>query len=306
MPFTAQEPAADATGACHSQVGAKASPHAVRLRRVLRIAFRIPAEAREDVLDGVLPLLPGGIVERQVGDAQVEISSVGAEAVLPDPDTLRAAAGVELQDLTAQEVPADWRERRRLFGGSAFAIDGKILIRSPWDPPGPEGLLEIVVERGGGAFGSGSHPTTQMCLSLLLGLEPIGGATDLGCGAGTLGIAAARLGWGPITAIDLAPEAVELTARNAQTNGVEVDASQADLRTAPFPPRELLLVNAPPPVQERVAAAITPQVRHVIVSGIVEGELPEVREQSAAAGFAPARGLAEDTWVAVLMERGDE
>ena len=56
-------------------------------------------------------------------------------------------------------------------------------------------------------------------------------------------------------------------------------------------------------MQERVAAAITPQVRHVIVSGIVEGELPEVREQYAAAGFAPAKGLAEDTWVAVLMER---
>ena len=114
-----------------------------------------------------------------------------------------------------------------------------------------------------------------------------GGATDLGCGAGTLGIAAARLGWGPITAIDLAPEAVELTARNAETNGVEIDASQADLRTAPFPPRELLLVNAPPPVQERVAAAITPDVRHVIVSGIVEGELPEVLGQVRGGGIRP-------------------
>jgi ribosomal protein L11 methyltransferase len=273
---------------------------------VLRIAFRIPAEAREDVLDGVLPLLPGGIVERALGDGQVELSSVGTAATLPDPDTLRAAAGQPLHDLGAEPVPADWRERRRRFGGSAFAIDGRLLVRSPWDPPAPEGLLEVVVERGGGAFGSGSHPTTQMCLSLLLGLEPAGGgATDLGCGVGTLAIAAARLGWSPITAIDLAAEAVELAARNARANDVELEAIHADLREQPFPPRELILANAPPPVQERVAAAVTPQVRHVIVSGIVEGELPEVRERYAAAGFAPVKGLAEDTWVAVLMERHD-
>jgi ribosomal protein L11 methyltransferase len=273
---------------------------------VLRIAFRIPAEAREDVLDGVLPLLPGGIVERQLQDGQVEISAVGAAAVLPDPDVLRNAAGRDLLELSAQEVPADWRERRRQFGGSAFAIDGKLLIRSPWDPPAPEGLLEVVVERGGGAFGSGSHPTTQMCVSLLLGLEPRGGgATDLGCGVGTLAIAAARLGWGPITAIDLASEAVELAVRNARANDVELEAVQADLTRHRFPPRELILANAPPPVQERIAAAITPQVRHVIVSGIVEGELPEVRERYAQAGFRPTKGLAEDTWVAVLMEPVD-
>ena len=143
------------------------------------------------------------------------------------------------------------------------------------------------MERGGGAFGSGSHPTTQMCLSLLLGLEPEGAARPTS--------AAAPARWAsppPASAGGRSPRSTSRprrssSGRNAQTNGVEIDASQADLRAAPFPPRELLLVNAPPPVQERVAAAITPDVRHVIVSGIVEGELPEVRDRYAEAGFAP-------------------
>jgi hypothetical protein len=48
-----------------------------------RIAFRIPADTREDVLDGVLPLLPGGIIERPVSDGVVEIASVGARPSHP-------------------------------------------------------------------------------------------------------------------------------------------------------------------------------------------------------------------------------
>src|SRR5215210_4317441 len=125
-----------------------------------RIAFRIPAEAREDVLDGLLPLLPGGIVERPVADGTVEISSFGA--ALPDERALRAAAGRELDELTCEEVPADWHARRARFGGGAVLISDRLVVRSPWDPPAPDGILEVVIDRGGSGFGSGSHPTTQM------------------------------------------------------------------------------------------------------------------------------------------------
>jgi len=269
---------------------------------VRRLRFRLPADDKEDVLDALMPLLPAGIRERPLDDDEVEIASVAA--VPPSRAALEAAAGGTLAGWAEEDVPADWRARRARFGGGAYAVGGRIVVRSPWDPP-PDGagIVDLVLERAGGGFGSGSHATTRMCLALLLELEPAGGAADLGCGLGTLAIAAARLGWAPVAAIDLAPEAVELAARNAQANGVELEASQADLTTAPFPARELLLANAPPPVQERIAAALAPHVRHVIVSGIVEGELEAVKAAYAQAGFAPTRGLAEDTWIAVLMER---
>ena len=137
-------------------------------------------------------------------------------------------------------------------------------------------MIDVVVERRGGAFGSGSHPTTQMCLALLLELEPAGGAADLGCGVGTLAIAAAKLGWAPVVAVDRVPIAIEVARENVERNGVAVTCAVADLAVDDVPLAPLLLVNAPPPVHERVVASMTPEVRHVIVSGIVAEEVAAV------------------------------
>jgi len=268
---------------------------------VQRVSFRIPEEAREDVLDGVLPLLPSGIVERPLGDGVSEVSSFGV--ALPAAEVLQEVSSVPLDRLEYEDVPADWRERRSRFGGGAVLISGRLVVRTPYDPPAPEGMMEVVIE--GSGFGSGSHPTTQMCLGLLLGIEPAGGAVDYGCGAGTLAIAAAKLGWAPVSGVDREGGAIEEARANAQRNGVEAEFAHADIATAELEVRELLLANAPPPVHRRLAAAVTPQVRHVIVSGIVEGELEEVRAVYAAAGLHPQQGMAADAWIAVRMGRED-
>ena len=102
-------------------------------------------------------------------------------------------------------------------------------IRSPFDPPPAEGIVDVVVERRGSAFGSGSHPTTQMCVSLLLELAPDGGAADLGCGVGTLAIVAAKLGWAPVVGVDRVPVAIEVGRENVARNGVPVRLAVADL-----------------------------------------------------------------------------
>ena len=266
-----------------------------------RVSFRIPEDKREDVLDGVLPLLPSGIVERPVEEGVSELSSFGA--ALPDADVLREASPVPLEELAYEDVPADWRERRSRFGGGAVLVSGRLVVRTPYDPPAPEGVMEVVIE--GGGFGSGSHPTTQMCLGLLLELEPAGGAVDYGCGAGTLAIAAAKLGWGPVSGVDREGGAVEEARANAVRNGVEAEFAHADIATMEIDVRELLLANAPPPVHHRLAAAVTPQVRHVIVSGIIEGEMDEVRAAYAAAGLYAQQGMAADAWIAMRMGRED-
>jgi ribosomal protein L11 methyltransferase len=272
---------------------------------VRRVSFRLPADEKEQLLDALMPLLPAGVRERPLGDGEVELASVGA--ALPERAALEAAAGRPLAGWDECDVPADWRERRARFGGGAFLVAERVLVRTPWDPPAEPGVLDLVLERSGGGFGSGSHSTTRMCLALLLELEPVaGGAADLGCGLGTLAIAAARLGWAPVVAVDRMDGAVSAARANGARNGVDVDWRVADLEADAVPLAELLLVNAPPPVHERVAAALREDAgarpRHVIASGVVPSELDSVARAYAAAGWSIAAAREEDGWSAALLE----
>jgi ribosomal protein L11 methyltransferase len=268
-----------------------------------RLAFTARPDEKERLLDAVLPLLPAGIREREQPDGTVEISSVGPE--LPPRELLERAAGSELQDWRTQEVPADWRARRALFG-TGYDIAGRLVVRSPHDPPPADpDVIDIVVERAGSAFGSGSHPTTRMCLELLLALEPRGAAVDLGCGIGVLALAAAKLGWAPVAGVDRTPEAIEAAVENAARNGVEVTWEIADLLTADVPVAELVLANAPPPVQLRAAMAAGERVRHLIVSGIALHEAPSVVEAYASVGFTDVLTLEDDAWAAIRFDRRD-
>jgi ribosomal protein L11 methyltransferase len=294
---------------------------------VRRISFRLPDDEKEELLDALMPLLPAGVRERPVEGGEVELTTVAAAP--PPREVLETAAGRTLTGWEEQDVPADWRERRARFGGGAFLIAGRLLVRTPWDPPAGPGVLDLVLERGGGGFGSGSHSTTRMCLELLLELEPAGGAADLGCGLGTLAIAAARLGWAPVIAVDRMERAVAAAAANGARNGVDVDWRVGDLESGEVPLAELVLVNAPPPVHARVAAALavlvnapppvharvpvpgTPghdpsgklvQPRHVIVSGVVPTELGAVAGDYAAAGWTIAGDREQDGWAAALLE----
>jgi ribosomal protein L11 methyltransferase len=259
---------------------------------VHRLVFRVDADRREAVLDALLPLLPAGVHE--------DGSDLVAISALPfDREALEAAAGIALDGWAVDEVPADWRARRM---GRGVVISGRVGIRSPWDRE-PEGsVIDVVVERRGSAFGSGSHPTTQMCVALLLELSPSGGAADLGCGVGTLAIVAAKLGWAPVAGVDRVPVAIEVARENVARNGVDVAVSVADLAVDDVPLAPLLLVNAPPPVHARVVASMTEVVRHVIVSGIVSDEVPAVVEGYRSVGFDVAQALGtEDEWIALRL-----
>src|SRR4051812_30628438 len=264
-----------------------------------RLSFRIPAEAKEEVLDRLLQLLPAGVREDE-REGWGEVSSFAG--ALPPRAVLEGAAGRALEAWEEEDVPADWRERRARFGGGGVLVRDRVLLRSPWDPPAPDGVVDVVVERRGSAFGSGSHPTTQMCVALLLDLEPAGGAADLGCGVGTLAIAAAKLGWAPVVAVDRVPVAVEVARENVERNGVAVECAVADLAEAEIPLAALLLPPRPPPVHERVASALTREVRHIVVSGIVTSEAEAVVAGYRAAGYEPADGLGtEDEWIALRL-----
>jgi ribosomal protein L11 methyltransferase len=263
---------------------------------VRRLRFELPREGPESALDALLPLLPGGA---RVGDGG-EITAVGAASRMPSRADLETALGAPLAGYAEDDVPADWRHRRPR---SDVLVAGRVVVRAPEDPAPDGDVLDVVLESQGG-FGSGAHPTTRMCIELMLGLEPGGGFADIGTGAGTLAILAARLGFAPVVAVDREPGAVESAQRNAALNGVELELEIADAEAVPPPAVPVVAINAPPSVHERVAARLSAHTRAVLVSGAVGFELDAVLGAYAAAGLQPVRRIdADAVWSAVLVER---
>jgi ribosomal protein L11 methyltransferase len=119
----------------------------------------------------------------------------------------------------AADVEDGWEDRWRAFHRPVQV--GRLWVGPPWEDV-PPGALAVVVDPGR-AFGTGSHPTTQLCLQLLQELEP-GPLLDVGCGSGVLSIAAALLGFAPVTGVDIEAPSIAATLENARVNGVEVSA----------------------------------------------------------------------------------
>jgi len=269
---------------------------------MIRLALRVQREQAELVLAELLELAPGGVEEREDGDV-VEYAVYGAPGELPALPDLRAAAGGALVEVSTTEVADDWAQRWRAFH-EPVAIGGRLWVRPPWSEP-RAGLVDLVVDPGQ-AFGTGAHPTTRLCLELLLDLEPEGPLTDLGCGSGVLSIAAAKLGWAPALGVDHEAESVAATLDNARANGVEVQARRHDLlHDGPGPGAPTVVANLLRPLLLRVAAdGFAGETPHTLVaSGLLAHEGDEVAAAFAAHGLRETRRVAGGEWIALLLQR---
>jgi len=190
----------------------------------------------------------------------------------------------------ATDVEAGWNEAWKRFH-RPVQID-RLWVGPPWEEPG-QGLVPVVVDPGL-AFGTGAHPTTQLCLRFLLEHAPVS-LLDLGCGSGVLSIAAAKLGFAPVRAFDFDPQAVEATERNAADNGVSVEVGQADLREDELPEAELALAN----IAADAVVALGPRLRaaRAITSGYLVSDEPELE------GYRRERRVESGGWAADLHLR---
>ena len=162
-------------------------------------------------------------------------------------------------------------------------------------------MLDLVVDPGR-AFGTGAHATTRLSLELLLEQAPGGSLADLGCGSGVLAIAAARLGFTPVTAVDNELAALEATRANAAVNGVTLERVEPlDLRAERPPAAQTVTANLMRPLLLRLASLIDEHPETLIVSGLLDEEADEV-----VAAFAPLterRRLSSQGWSALLLSR---
>jgi ribosomal protein L11 methyltransferase len=266
--------------------------------RTIRLSFRAPAEAAEQVLASLLELAPAG-VEQVDGDGFVEYAVYGAAGELPSfPEGEAEVGGVRVA-VHGEAVPDDWSDRWKRFHQPVL-VGGRVWVRPPWVEPRDD-ALDLVVDPGE-AFGTGAHPTTRLTLELMLELEPGGSFVDLGCGSGVLAIAAARLGFVPVAAVDSERAALDATRRNAAANGVVVDqVERVNLRDEAPPAADTVAANLTRPLLLRVAELMPEPPSVLLVSGLLEGEADEV-----AAAFAPLaerRRLSSEGWSALMLRR---
>ena len=199
----------------------------------------------------------------------------------------------------AEDVPSGWLLAWRTFHRPVRV--GPLWIGPPWEEPDRDAIA-VVVDPGQ-AFGTGAHPTTRLCLELLLELSPTAGddaagggsVVDLGCGSGVLALAAAKLGFAPVCALDLDEAAVQATRAGSQANAVEVDVRRADLLVDPLPAADLALANIALEPVERVGARV--ESRRLITSGYLASETP------ALPGWDHRRRREAGGWAADLFER---
>jgi ribosomal protein L11 methyltransferase len=265
---------------------------------VLELTLRIGAADVEEVLDTVLPVLPGGLHLRGDGEI-VELRVPGAPGT-PGEEELRALAGPLLIELQSCEVAEDWR-RRRLDRYEPLVVAERFLLRPEWAPPSEDpSLIEIVLEESP-AFGTGLHPTTQACLATLVEVDPAGSLVDYGCGSGVLSIAAARLGFSPVVAVDVDELSLNVACGNAARNNVELDARRVDLTSEQPPEADAVVANIPPAVQLALAGRLVRPPSLLIASGFQPDDMPAVTSAWEAHGLRVSDEIRAHEWSVVVM-----
>ena len=230
----------------------------------------------------LIDLFAEGFEERELEDG-VELAAYTARA---DAVAILAPLG----PIAETPVAAGWETAWKGFHRPVRV--GPLWVGPPWEPP-DEGAAAVVIDPGR-AFGTGAHPTTRLCLELLLDLEP-SGLVDLGCGSGVLAVAAARLGFGPVLALDADEAAVEATRANAAANGVEVEVRLADVHADPLPDVAVAVANIAREPVERAAERFRGRV--FVASGYLTAEQP------APAGWRAVERREDDGWAADLLLR---
>ena len=274
---------------------------------MIRLAVRCEPEYAEAVMANLLELAPNGLEEER-GPGWVEFAIYGPPGEVPELGELQAAAGGSLVDVTTTSVPDDWADRWVDFH-RPIEVGGRIAVRpSWWDPK--DGLIDVVVDPGR-AFGTGGHPTTRLCLGFLLELEQAGEAdgplADWGTGSGVLGIAAAKLGWSPVTGCDREEASLETARANAEANAVEMAVERVDVRETAPPPAETVVANLTGNLLIDCARHIgrgDQEPRTLVCSGMLETEADEVAAAFAEVGLREDRRADDHDWAGLLLRRG--
>lgn len=197
-----------------------------------------------------------------------------------DPSAVLRAAGIPAD--TKRQVECveeqDWvRLTQSQF--EPIRISDRLWIVPSWHDIPTQAAIGIVLDPGL-AFGTGSHPTTRLCLRWLeANLHGGESVLDYGCGSGILAIAAAKLGASPVMGIDIDPQAVEAARDNAARNAAEIRLALPDDRTTDHGAFKVVIANILTNPLKALAPLLAEKVEaggRIALSGILEAQAEDV------------------------------
>jgi len=266
-----------------------------------------------------IPLRPGLVDEAELRDAPPPEGGIlirrVAKAFLPADDRARLEALQQalwhlsqLRPLPEPQIrelgPADWAEAWK-SGYQVLKLGQRLRIVPSWIAYAPEPGEVIITLDPGMAFGTGLHPTTQLCLQALEELLVRGmRVLDVGTGSGILSIAAAKLGAAEVLAVDIEAIAVRTARENVTLNGVDstVRVEQGSVDDADRGRYDLVLANILAEINARLAphlAQHTAADGWLVASGILDVREPLVERAFGLAGLEIVRRWQQEDWLAL-------
>ncbi|KOP84052.1 50S ribosomal protein L11 methyltransferase [Cytobacillus solani] len=212
---------------------------------------------------------------------------------------------VSISEVNEEEWATAWKKYYH-----PVKISERFTIVPTWEDYTPVSSDELIIELDPGmAFGTGTHPTTVMCIQALERTVKAGDkVVDVGTGSGVLSIAAAMLSADKVTALDLDEVAVNSAKLNIELNKVHhvVDVKQNNLLDGVEPGADIVVANILAEVILRFTndvSSVVKQDGYFIASGIIQPKKQEVKEAMIEAGFEIAETLQMEDWVAIIGRR---
>jgi ribosomal protein L11 methyltransferase len=217
---------------------------------------------------------------------------------------MRSVGELQINEREEEDWANAWKEHFR-----PVRAGRRTVIAPPWHDYSPESENDLVVVLDPGmAFGTGTHPSTRLCLMALEDHLQAGDAVlDVGTGSGVLAIAAVKLGAKKVDAVDIEPVAIRSTLENAQRNGVadrlSVSLGSVDDAARPASTYDIVVANIISRILVELASGLAAGTRPgglLILSGVIEQHEPLVRDAFQLRGFRSVARDQIDDWVGLV------
>ncbi|MEJ9229048.1 50S ribosomal protein L11 methyltransferase [Peribacillus butanolivorans] len=214
---------------------------------------------------------------------------------------------VSISEVNEEEWATAWKKYY-----NPVKISERFTIVPTWEDYTPVSSDELIIELDPGmAFGTGTHPTTVMCIQALERTVQRGDlVVDVGTGSGVLSIAAALLEAKQVQSLDLDDVAVQSAKQNVEINNVQdrVSVSQGNLLDGVNEQADVVVANILAEVIMRFTDDVAKVVKpggYFIASGIIQPKKQDVKDEIIASGFTVEETILMEDWVAIIAKRND-